>query len=827
MYRFHLARNLRSLVFLLVFAAILAAIGGLWWANHTGMPVAWRVAIEKAVSKQGAHITIGSLRYVPLKGVIASDLRVYSEPEHLREISRLERVVLDFDKTRLARGNIHLNKIQLRDAQLILPVDPDDPESETLNVTDAYGTIFMPGDRRLEVREARGRIAGIDVRLDARIIGYQPTGKPPPDDKSVGKRRELLARVISELGKWHFSEEQPPSLQIVIEGDVNERSSISAKLALLVKGMEKNGHILDRVSISADLTGDLLTITSLKANDSRGELEGHIDYDLHSREGRFDISSSLEIPQLLTAWANLPPLQQVLIGGRQSVEAEGDFKFDENGKPELRTTGHARCESVMLKGMPFDSVASSFSWRDGVLFLRDVVLARPDGSARAKAMIEWPLVRLAMHTTLPVPVYRPFFVGQPLEIVLNDFSEREGAAIDVDLEGSFDASNKTAWAYTGGGALKNMNYKGGPVNAAYCKFTLNHYELDFHNGTVVFNYAKYPLRKSFDGPADGTVKVGRIRYDAPNKVVEVEHVAGTIWAAPMVRFFAVPIADSLEQYRFHQPPELRASGVVDVTRAGRTDLNVSFTSPHPADYRFLGENITLGQPSGKVRIQGERVTVSDLKVDAFDGPVTGRIDYLGKGKLAGELSWTKLSIPGLTSTYGFQMKGGGNTTGRIDFNLEDGKVETMGGEGLLALEKAELFSVPMFGPLTPLISGVLNDDRAGIEMAKNAFCTFRIENGILSSNDFQTSTKSLNFAGDGSVNMIDRTIDITVRMNARGMVLGLLTLPLRPFSGLFQFHGGGPLKEPKWESMNFTTPPETQNNLLLAPPKARVINGGN
>ena len=45
---------------------------------------------------------------------------------------------------------------------------------------------------------------------------------------------------------------------------------------------------------------------------------------------------------------------------------------------------------------------------------------------------------LALHTTLPVPVYRPFFVGQPLEKVLNDFSEREDAAVDVLLEGGFD-----------------------------------------------------------------------------------------------------------------------------------------------------------------------------------------------------------------------------------------------------------------------------------------------------------------------------------------------------------------------------------------------------
>lgn len=821
MYHLHLTRNLRSLAFILGLVALISALGVIGWANHTGLPMSWRAAIEREVSKQGAHIKIGGLSYLPFKGVVATDLQVFSDAGRLREVSKLESVILDFDNTKLARGEIKLNKIELKDARLVLPVDPTDPDSEALHITDAHGTLLMPGNRRLEIRKAHGKIAGIDLKLDAKVIGYQQDDTNGADKSKEGKRRELIAKVIHELNQWKFAEDHAPSIQISLEGDVNDSSTLTAKVVLDVQEMERNGHVLEKISGQADLKGDLLTVNSLRATDDRGAFEGRLDYDLGSREGRFDVTSSLEVPQLLKAWLGLPALPGVVIGGKQSLEVEGDFQLDERNAPHIRMTGRARCESVMLRGMSFDLVEGDFSWRDGDLFMRDLRLARQDGMARGKALVEWPLVRLELHSTLPVPVYRPFFVGQPLEIVLNNFTERKGAKVDVMLEGGFDLTNRYAWAYTGKGAIENLNYKGVPVNAANCQFSLNHHELDFHDGTLNFNYDDYGLRKAFDGSREGTAKVGRIRYEAASKTVEVESVTGAIWAAPMVRLFAPAIADTLEQYRFHQPPELSGSGIVDVTPQGRTALDVSFRSSDHADYRFLGENLTLFQPSGKVAIRGPRVTVTDLKANTFDGPIAAKFEN-GGGKLQGEMSWTKLSIPGLASTYGFQIKGGGSVTGRIDFSITDGKVETMTGKGLLALEQAELFTVPMFGPLTPLIGGVLNDETAGTQRASNAFCTFDINQGILSTNDFQTSTKSLNFTGDGSVDLIARTVDMTLRMNAQG-VLRYITMPLRPFSGLFQFRGTGALKHPTWESMKFTPPLDVQNELLLDPPKARMI----
>lgn len=818
----HISRAFRSLVFLVITLALVGAMGLLWWANRTGLPEPWRVAIENEIGKQGVHVKIGGLSYLPLRGVVASDVRVFSDASSAHEISRLERVLLGFDKTKLARGKIEITKVELKNAGILLPVDPQDPTSDSLKVTRANGTLLMPGNRRFEIRNASGSIAGIDVTLNARLIGYQQEGESDNTAKQRGQRREFLAKVIHELRKWHFDDDQPPSIVVFLEGNANDSTSLSAKFALKAKSLEKNDHMLESVAAEAEIFGDILTITSLKATDSRGSLKGRIDYDISDREGRFEIRSELELPPLLKAWLDLPPLQHIVFGGGQSIAAEGEFQIGEKNIPKVHMTGKARCESVLIKGVHFNAVESLFSWREGDLFLRNVLLSRSDGQAQGKAMIQWPLVRLALDSTFPEQVFKPFFIGQPLEKVIGDFTDREGAEVRVSLEGGFDATDRHSWAYTGSGSVKHVNYRGVPIHAANCKFSLSHHELDFHDGTVVFNYQDYLMRKAFDGPSTGTAKIGRIRFDAASKTVEVDDVAGTFWAAPLVRLFAPKVADGLEAYRFHKPPQLKGSGIVDVTPQRRTSLDIDFTSETAADYVFLGENITLLEPSGKVGIRGERVLIQDLKTRAFDGPVVANFEFNGKGRLAGETSWTQLSIPALASTYGFNIKGGGTVTGRLEFDITDGKVESMNGAGLFALERTELFSVPMFGPLSPVISGVLSDRRAGFERAKDAFCNFSIKEGILETHDFQTATKSLTFLGEGSVDLKNRELDMIMRMNAKGL-LGLITLPLRPFYGMFQFRGTGPLKDTKWENVMFTTPSPEQAALLAPTPRATVV----
>lgn len=820
MHRFHLVRNLRSLAFVLVAASIVAVIGTLWWANHTGLPESWRLRIEDEVAKHGTFVKIGSLSYHPLRGLVVEEVRVFSDADRQNELSRLEGLILDFDNAKLAKGELQLAKIELNNATLSLPIHPDDPHTEVLQVTNASGTFILPGPARVEIRNARGMISGIQLSLNAKLSNEGSSGNKS-GQKQSDNTLNLIAQVLKELKKWSFDSESPPELKVYIEGNTRKPESTTAKLTLVAKSVEKNQHRLDKISAAAEVSGKLLTITSLEAIDGQRKLSCHVDYDLEAKGGRFDVISSLEIPPLLQSWFSLPPIPDLLVAGKQNVSAAGEFKIHANEKPSIHMIGKVSCESTLLRGIHFDTIETSFAWRDGDLFLKDIHLSRPDGEARGKALIQWPLVRMELDSTLAPPIYYPLVSGNAMKTLINGFKTSDNTKFKIHLEGGFDATDRESWAYTGSGSVQDITYREVPVKNATCNFDLSAHQQLYSDGRITFDYKDYPLAKQHGGPKDGDVSVDLIRYTHSNKLLHIKGVNGKIWPAPLIRLFASKLADSLEVYRFHSTPKLEGSGTVDLGNQGNTALTINFSSDSQADYQLLGSDVRLEHPKGTVLINNHHISVNNLAFEAFKGSGLLSLEFPGDGSMKNDIQWSNFSMNEINSCFKLDMECGGEITGRLGFSMFKNNLSTMNGGGQFTLVKSELFSVPIFGPLSTLISSVLRDKRTGFERAKNASCNFRIQDGVLASDDFKTNTSSLVFAGEGTVDLSNKTLDMTMRLNARGFLITLITLPFRPFAGMFQFRGTGPLKETKWEHVIFTTPNEKMEKILLDVPKPK------
>ena len=227
MLRLRIIHHLRTAIFLLVLLMVLGALGTLIWANVTGMPKSWRQAVERAIAEHGIHLEIGHLSYHPLEGIVARNVKIYATAQRQQIISRLEGIILDLDNAKLAKGDIQLAKVKLDGARLVLPVDPNDPESEMLEINNLHGEFIPPGNPHIEVRNARGSIAGIEVVLNARIADDLSEHLSAPQPGNQDNQRELIAkmqergiqpdtRTWAQLGRAYIANRDLPAARALL-----------------------------------------------------------------------------------------------------------------------------------------------------------------------------------------------------------------------------------------------------------------------------------------------------------------------------------------------------------------------------------------------------------------------------------------------------------------------------------------------------------------------------------------------------------------------------------------------------------------------------------
>jgi AsmA-like C-terminal region len=890
-------RKLRIAFFFTTLFGLFLAIVTLVWLNSIGMPQAWRTALESKLAQNGIFVRVQRLSYIPWSGIVAENICLYSSIGYDEELANLEHLVFDIDKTKALRNIHQLTKLEIENADILIPISSESGNPEYLKIEDLSGKIRITRDRKFELRRAQGVIAGIKLVIDAEVVGWKPSNKSNSEEKSDFKVRQLLQDIVKELSLWQWDEQLPPEIQIKLQADINKWNALRASIDFSSKELKRGDLELHDVLATGNISRSVLSISQCTASDKNGKLQTAFDYDLYKRSGHFQCDSTLDVLHIARVFSPQPLVPEIALISPPHLVFDGSFDLTQPAFG-IQATGTAACKTSQYRSHLLDDLKLDFSYHQGDIYLRDVSLTHAQGSLnfsvmmkdqslRARAtgalpmdllrpLIKHPvlapaienlettglqqckataeahinlgpstslhslvikdlelthkqgwlkgsanlsgnLVDYAIESTLPPAIGQPFFVGQPLAQVLASFTPVGKAETYVKLAGKSDITNIYAWHVTGNASIKNTAYRGVPVYQAACNMDLSHPALRFSQIAVDFDYSDYPLRKKYNADTHGPVTAVSVNWIHEHGHVAIDSVSGTLYPAPLLRMFAREAADHLEDYLFHQVPKLTASGIVDVRHQKNTKINIAIQRADAMTWTLIGQPTVFRDVSSKVVVSDDSVLINPLKCKLFDGDTTAAITVGIKAENAFtvETSWNDFSMEEIAKTHEFKEKGYGRLTGRIKIKGDKNGTNTLTGDGQSTLVNGELFAVPIFGPLSPLIAGIVGDRRVGFERAENASATFTIKKGLLEFADFKTATGNLKFTGNGICDLDKKTLDMTIRMNARGL-LGFLTFPLSPIiKGLFQFQGTGPLANTTWNHVVFTSPPEQEKKALL------------
>jgi len=462
---------------------------------------------------------------------------------------------------------------------------------------------------------------------------------------------------------------------------------------------------------------------------------------------------------------------------------------------DCRNIGRGEMRGMAHQGVPFVKVEGDFEFQGPELIFRNVKGEREDGPGEVDEVVvqlreKWVSIKGARSKCDPVPILLSF-VPNVAQVVAR-YQLPSETLVNVDGVFGWGGADKTdcrvGFAAVEGTGIYRLLGKDYQVVAPQGELLFKRDELGFEVFGQVDGGALHAKGKTDLSPErdefEVKVKLAQFRYPVfgePQTFDEVTadvrgldgdvsfDVGATLMGGPMTAKGRAAGENDYDAVVTVDPFRWPIFGKVLAFRKGRADLKNR--------EGIVAFDATATLMSGEFTAKGE---------------VDTRTNPLG---FQGALGVNALSFKEFSRTYTPDYETEGDLTGHVNFNGKFGDWTTLRGDGVAIIVNGNLYAVPILGPLTPLLGGFLPSPIKGYNVAKEANCTFTIQNGFVFTEDLEALTTAFRLVARGNANFIKDEVEF----DAQARIRGLPGLVLRPVSELLEYQARGTISEPAWK----------------------------
>ena len=871
----------------------LLSLGGTGWlatyVYHSGFTKKWRGIIAKELAKHGLRAEIKRLTLDPVDGLTAREVRLFDTTHEDQRLATIDRISLEVDVARLMNGEDFLRTVQLDQADVTMPVDPADRDSEWLVVRNLNARLVFESDR-IEIARADGIIAGILMRARGSVKRPVPKKKLSREDKEkqMAERERQLRLMRDRRGAVRsalriLEKFQPP--ESALKGGVPHKAMLSLELAgdlanweeLEVKASLRAGPLkagtcqLTGIEAEAELSGGGVDVKSLTVRDAAGALRARASW-MPGKEKpvKFAADCDMDAHALLReVLEEAPWLGEVVFYSPPSLRMEGEWTAGQPwslSAPPILVTGRLETRRFLTQGTVFEAMAADFSLdHAGRIYVRNALLSHHSGSARGQYMSGPGGKRYVLDWNMIPQAVLPLVRNETARRLLEQFVFSRSTRISVKLAGSQAADPGAKWKNSGRAELRDFEYRGEPVTEVAAE--------------VSYDPSVSPeirLRDVRLGRPEGAGTAKEVRINPAGKLLHISGGQSRMSPAPVVAMFHPGIAREIGKYWFQDPPAVALEGVIDLDRGAKrnnivfavlTETKAGLTAG-TTPWAFSGVRGRIHLLAGMLRLDLTGSTIpgtvagSVLRMDAacpgvFDGEFSviphsgiapryavkiespkpcsllllerefpcegftgkleaggGRMAITGNGLVYGGRMGVSLDFPAagqpghtgsvvlnraafapLTKLLGSTTFTEGFLSGNFTYSMEGASVDSLRGSGKAKLQGADIFALPLLGPLSPLVDALIPGEKLINSVAREATLDFRVADGKVGTENLEAATVAFRLTASGSVDYSRDAVDMIARVNLRGAP-GML---LYPVSKLFEYEAKGVMREPGWK----------------------------
>ena len=760
---------------LLAVMVVAALIGGGWYLARKGFGREWRQRVVDELHKRGVEASVAHLTLDPFRGLVAQDVRIYDYKHREKTVALISEVALDINYAALLHHQPFLNALDVRDAQLTLPMPGVKSQAQ---LTNFRAHVYFPPEQ-IYVSQAEGIFCGVRISATGQLIARQDAAPSSPlSEEEWAKRLELLQRIAGELQKFNFPAQ--PSLQVKFSGDLAEMENANLEATLRADKVRRDRYELRDFLASLEFSHQLLNLTRCQWSDAAGTFSAGGNWSRESNEASFQVRSNIDLKGFLEACGFDKLLADITLNSAPVLTLSGRANLGA-GRPQLKIIGSISAQSFTYRSIPFSQLNANFSWDGDRTLLRDVHLQNQGGQLHAEMLDAPNDFRLDIESTIN-PIVLRAFVSPDLQQFLSEWEWPRPPTVHLAIRG--DDRQPRNWRGNGTIALERARFRGIWANRASAR-------VRFGDGAV--NYEDLRVARS-----EG-VGTGSFTYDFKRHEVRIADLRTSLWPNEAIYWIDPTLAKTVAPYKFRKPPNIIVNGVYQFDGGKNTKLDLSVDGPGGMDYVFIGKTLPFDQVSAQLILTTDRLQINDLKSSLFSGKVRGDVDLsLARNDPRYHASMTvaHVDFPRLTDLY-YGQATQGQLKGSYDFTGRGGDPRSMRGTGTLEVTNGDVFAIPIFGPLSGLLNTVFAGN-LGYSMGRKATSTFSVQEGTIHTDDFEISGKLFSMLGHGDIHFLDDKLDFNVRMNANGP--GVL---LTPMYKLFEYTGEGSLKHPDWHPARF------------------------
>src|SRR5438132_10396390 len=253
--------------------ALSALLGGGWYLSKKGFGRQWRYRVVEELHKRGVEASVGRLTLDPFRGLVAKDVRIFDYKKRENTLARISEISLDINYAALIHHEPFLNALDVRDAQITLPLMSAEGGGERAQLKNFRAHVYFPPEQ-IYVSQAEGIFCGMRISATGQLIkraNYQPS--PPLSEEEWQKRLSLLQHVVTELQKFTFPA-GPPSLQIKFSGDLADIENAHVEATLRGERVQRDKYEMRDLLATAEWAGQTLSLTQCEWKDSMGMFSG-------------------------------------------------------------------------------------------------------------------------------------------------------------------------------------------------------------------------------------------------------------------------------------------------------------------------------------------------------------------------------------------------------------------------------------------------------------------------------------------------------------------------------------------------------------------------